>query len=74
MQACEADGQSSQSHGWQRAEKAQMGIYKRRGAAPRKYIQPSHKIAACAALFKKVESTGCKNYYRQRGKKKKDQF
>lgn len=50
-------------------------VYKRRGGAvPRKYIQPSQKMAACAVLFKKVESTGCKNYYRQHGKKKEEQF
>lgn len=51
-----------------------MGIYTRRSAVPRKYIQPSQKMAACAVLFKKIESAGYKNYYNQHGKKKKEVF
>lgn len=46
-------------------------IYQRRGAVPGKYIQ---KMAACAVLDKKVESTGCKNITANTGRRRKIVF
>lgn len=69
-QAGEADGQCSNSNGWRRAEKAQMGIYTNAGLQYRgKYVQPSQKMAACAVLGKKVYE--CKNIIANTGRRRK---